>query len=71
MVIVAGRYRRNGEAETLGCLVQLLLLLVAMPLLKKLAVRMIGRNNSTSSRNVTESADCDMMRLLLQAARPI
>ena len=30
MVIVAGRYRRNGEAETLGCLVQLLLLLVAM-----------------------------------------
>ena len=31
MVIVAGRYRRNGEAETLGCLVQLLLLLVAMP----------------------------------------
>lgn len=40
-------------------------------LLKKLAVRMIGRNNSTSSRNVTESADCDMMRLLLQAARPI
>lgn len=30
MVIVAGRYRRNGEAETLGCLVQLLLL-VAMP----------------------------------------
>jgi hypothetical protein len=40
-------------------------------LLKELAVRMIGRNNSTSSRNVTESADCDMMRLLLQAARPI
>lgn len=31
MVIVAGRYRRNGETETLGCLVQLLLLLVAMP----------------------------------------
>ena len=31
MVIVTGRYRRNGEAETLGCLVQLLLLLVAMP----------------------------------------
>ena len=32
MVIVAGRYRRNGEAETLDCLVQLLLLLlVAMP----------------------------------------
>lgn len=31
MVIVAGRYRRNGEAGTLGCLVQLLLLLVAMP----------------------------------------
>ena len=31
MVILAGRYRRNGEAETLGCLVQLLLLLVAMP----------------------------------------
>lgn len=31
MVIVAGRYRRNGEAETLGCLVQLLLLLVTMP----------------------------------------
>ena len=31
MVIVAGRYRRNGEAETLGCLAQLLLLLVAMP----------------------------------------
>ena len=31
MVIVAGRYRRKGEAETLGCLVQLLLLLVAMP----------------------------------------
>lgn len=31
MVRVAGRYRRNGEAETLGCLVQLLLLLVAMP----------------------------------------
>lgn len=31
MVIVAGRYRRNSEAETLGCLVQLLLLLVAMP----------------------------------------
>ena len=31
MVIVAGRYRRNGEAETLGRLVQLLLLLVAMP----------------------------------------
>ena len=31
MVIVAGRYRRNGEAETLGCLVQLLLLLVDMP----------------------------------------
>lgn len=29
---MAGRYRRNGEAETLGCLVQLLLLLVAMPL---------------------------------------
>lgn len=28
---MAGRYRRNGEAETLGCLVQLLLLLVAMP----------------------------------------
>ena len=27
MVIVAGIYRRNGEAETLGCLV----LLVAMP----------------------------------------
>ena len=27
---MAGRYRRNGEAETLGCLVQLLLLLVAM-----------------------------------------
>ena len=31
MVIVAGRYRRNGETETLGCLVQLLLLFVAMP----------------------------------------
>ena len=31
MVIVTGRYRRNGEAEILGCLVQLLLLLVAMP----------------------------------------
>ena len=31
MVIVAGRYRRNGEAETLGCLVQSLLLLVTMP----------------------------------------
>lgn len=31
MVVVATRYRRNGEAETLGCLVQLLLLLVAMP----------------------------------------
>lgn len=31
MVIVAGRYRRNGKAETLDCLVQLLLLLVAMP----------------------------------------
>lgn len=31
MVIVAGRYRRNGEAETLGCLVQLLLLFVVMP----------------------------------------
>jgi len=31
VVIVAGRYRRNGETETLGCLVQLLLLLVAMP----------------------------------------
>ena len=31
MVIVAGRYRRNVETETLGCLVQLLLLLVAMP----------------------------------------
>lgn len=28
---MAGRYRRNGEAETLGCLVQLLLLLVTMP----------------------------------------
>ena len=28
---MAGRYRRNSEAETLGCLVQLLLLLVAMP----------------------------------------
>ena len=28
---MAGRYRRNGEAETLGCLAQLLLLLVAMP----------------------------------------
>ena len=29
---MAGRYRRNGETETLGCLVQLLLLLlVAMP----------------------------------------
>lgn len=28
---MAGRYRRNGEAETLGYLVQLLLLLVAMP----------------------------------------
>lgn len=31
MVIVAGRYRRSGEAETLGCLVQILLLLIAMP----------------------------------------
>ena len=31
MAIVAGRYRRNGETETLGCLVQILLLLVAMP----------------------------------------
>ena len=31
MIIVAGRYRGNDEAETLGCLVQLLLLLVAMP----------------------------------------
>ena len=28
---MAGRYRRNGETETLGCLVQILLLLVAMP----------------------------------------
>ena len=31
MVIVAGRYRRSGEAETLGYLVQILLLLIAMP----------------------------------------
>ena len=31
MVIVTGRYRRSGEAETLGCLVQILLLLIAMP----------------------------------------
>ena len=29
---MAGRYRRNGEAETLGCLVQVLLLIFAMPL---------------------------------------
>ena len=28
---MAGRYRRNGGAEKLGCLGQLLLLLVAMP----------------------------------------
>ncbi len=31
MAIVAGRYQRNGETETLGCLVQILLLLAAMP----------------------------------------
>ena len=29
--MVAARYRRNGEAETFGCLVQILLLLAAMP----------------------------------------
>lgn len=29
MAIVAGRYQRNGETETLGCLVQILL--AAMP----------------------------------------
>ena len=29
---MAGRYRRNGEVETLGCLVQILLLIFAMPL---------------------------------------
>lgn len=28
---MASRHRRNSEAETLGCLVQLLLLFVAMP----------------------------------------
>ena len=28
---MAGRYQRNGETETLGCLVQILLLLAAMP----------------------------------------
>ena len=31
MAIVAGRDQRNGETETLGCLVQILLLLAAMP----------------------------------------
>lgn len=29
---MAGRYRRNGEVETLGCLVQILLLIFVMPL---------------------------------------
>ena len=36
-----------------------------------LVLGMIDRNNPMSSQNVTESADCGIMRLLPHAARPI
>ena len=46
---MAGRYRRNGEVETLGCLVQILLLIFAMPLVG--LYLLVPPNSSTKAWN--------------------